>query len=71
MYVKFEQRIYGARDPQTAADAFIQRFHRYILLPYLIGINLAAYLAMGIDKRKAKGHCGRIPQIGTSALDFR
>ncbi len=34
----------------------------HILLFYLLGINLAACFAMGLDKRKAKGHGRRIPE---------
>lgn len=34
----------------------------YILPLYLTGMNFAACLAMGMDKRKAKRHSRRIPE---------
>lgn len=40
------------------------------LLAYLLGINLAAFLAYGWDKRKARRHQWRIPEHTLLALAF-
>lgn len=33
-----------------------------VLLPYIIGVNIVAFILMGVDKRKARNHLWRIPE---------
>lgn len=42
----------------------------YALLAYLLGVNVVAFGAYGVDKQKAKRHQWRIPEHTLLALAF-